>query len=70
VAAIASWALSAAWRASNFVTALGLAADVAVYVLLTRAIRAWARRVRPTAPAVPIQPRPSGSNQPPLKKAA
>lgn len=68
VAAIGSWALGGGWRAANLPTALGLAADVAVFIVLSRLVKAWAQRVRPTAPVVPIQP--SGSSRPPLKKAA
>jgi hypothetical protein len=69
VAAIVSWALGGAWRATNVTTVLGLAADIAVYVVLSGVIKAWAQRVRPVAPVVPVQPQPSG-NRPPLKKAA
>ena len=71
LAAMASWALGGNWRAANLgAVALGLAADIAVYVALSRLIRAWAQRVRPTAPVVPLEPKASGSHQPPFKKAA
>ena len=71
VAAIASWALGGDWRTANLgAAALGLAADIAAFIVLSRLLKAWGQRVRPTAPAVPLQPKPSGSDQPPFKKAA
>ncbi len=69
LAAAGSWVLSGDWRATNLATLLGLAADVAVYVVVSRAIKAWAQRVRATASVVPIQPQASGVRSP-LKKAA
>jgi hypothetical protein len=69
VAAFASWVIEGGWRAPGVATLVGLAADIAIYVFLSRLITAWALRVIPVAPVVPLQPQPSGS-QPPLKKAA
>lgn len=76
VAAIGSWALGGAWRATGIGVVAGLAADVAVYVALMRLIRAWGRRVRPSAEVVQLAPgaadndprRPPGTS--PMRKAA
>ena len=69
LAAAGTWVLGGGWRATSLATLLGLAADVAVYLVVSRAIKAWAQRVRAPAPAAPIQPQPSGVRSP-LKRAA
>ena len=47
-----AWALGGGWRGNLLVTALGLAAVIAAYVALGRAIRAWAARVAPASAQV------------------
>ena len=49
VAAIASWALGGDWRAANLVTVAGLAADIAVYVALSRLTASPHREAAPPA---------------------
>jgi len=74
IASLLSWLLGGDWRATNLFTAAGLAAIVAVYVVLTRWVRAWGTRVR----AAQEQPAPAANEDdprrppgvPPLRKAA
>jgi hypothetical protein len=72
-----AWVLSGGWRSNLLVTALGLAAAIAAYVALGRAIRAWAARVAPAnAEVVRLTPGTAGDDprqpprMPPMKKAA
>jgi hypothetical protein len=76
LAALGSWLLGGDWRATNLVTVISLAAVVAIYVALSRLVRAWAQRVRPSAEVVQLAPG-AGDNDPrqppgmpPMKKAA
>ena len=76
LAALGSWLLGGDWRATNLITVISLAAVVALYVALSRLLRAWAQSVRPSAEVVQLAPggadndprRPPG--MPPMKKAA
>ncbi|MGH8736768.1 MAG: hypothetical protein ACREVC_05345 [Burkholderiales bacterium] len=74
VATLVSWVANGEWRAIDLYQIAGLAAAVAVYIVLWRLITAWARRVTPMAEVVPLGAAPAGLDQPPrvppMKKAA
>jgi ABC-type spermidine/putrescine transport system permease subunit II len=74
IATLLSWLTNSEWRAFSSYDAIGVAAAIAVYVALSRLIKAWARGALPAAEVVALgasQPDPhQPPNVPPLKKAA
>jgi hypothetical protein len=70
-ASLLSWLLGGDWRATTLVQGIVMVAIIAGYVLLGRAIKAWAARVQPAPALADASNDPNAPPRvPPMKKAA
>ena len=70
IAAIAAWLRPGHWRTASLETAAGIALALAAFVMLWRLMSAWEKRVRPSAPVIPLGPTRDSPQRVPLRKAA